>query len=109
MNKLETDGANCQSYLVVENGTADPFDKLVLDLVMFDADGIIARRLAVDIAPIDAGKLSVKVFAIQSLACEAIGRILVNGVLGCEIAGASKEGCLDLVQTGSRASVELIN
>ncbi|MEL6204185.1 MAG: hypothetical protein AAFR47_02580 [Pseudomonadota bacterium] len=109
LNKLEAGGGSCQAYLVLENATEDAFDRLVLDLVMFDPDGIIARRLAVDIAPLAAGKLAVKVFSVQDLACTGIGRVLVNGVLGCEAGGAAREDCLSLVETASRAGVDLIN
>ncbi|MEM6489594.1 MAG: Tat pathway signal sequence domain protein [Pseudomonadota bacterium] len=108
LNKLETDGGSCQSYLVVDNAINAPFDKLVLDLVLFDAEGIIARRLAVDVAPLRAGRQSVKVFAIPQLACEGIGRILVNGVLGCTSEGAPVDGCVERIETTSRAPVELI-
>ncbi|MEM9765467.1 MAG: Tat pathway signal sequence domain protein [Pseudomonadota bacterium] len=109
LNKLEAEGGSCQAYLVLENGTEDAFDRLVLDLVMFDPDGIIARRLAVDLAPLAAGKLAVKVFSVPDLACASIGRVLVNGVLGCEAGGASHEDCLSLVETTSRVDVDLIN
>ncbi|MEM8597880.1 MAG: Tat pathway signal sequence domain protein, partial [Pseudomonadota bacterium] len=109
LNKLETEAENCQSYLVLQNGTADAFDRLVLDLVMFDVDGIIARRLAVDIAPLDASRVAVKVFAVQGFACESISRMLVNGVLGCEAGGAARDDCRQLLAVSSRSDVDLVN
>ncbi|MEO0957573.1 MAG: Tat pathway signal sequence domain protein [Pseudomonadota bacterium] len=109
LNKLEADGNSCQAFLVLQNGTKDAYERFVLDLVMFDADGIIARRLAVDIAPLDAGKLAVKVFAVPEQTCDGIGRVLVNGVLGCQVGGAKRDNCLGLVATSSRAGVDFIN
>ncbi|MEM9765589.1 MAG: hypothetical protein AAF968_24325 [Pseudomonadota bacterium] len=109
LNKLEADGENCQAYLVLNNATEDAFDELLLDLVMFDPEGIIVRRLAVDIAPLPAGRTAVKVFSVQTVACERIGRVLLNGVLACEARGAAREGCLGLLNTSSRTGVELIN
>ena len=52
LNKLEPSGAGCQPYMVFENGTEVDFGSLKLDLVMFDGDGIIALRVAVDGAPL---------------------------------------------------------
>ncbi|MEM1344161.1 MAG: Tat pathway signal sequence domain protein [Pseudomonadota bacterium] len=109
LNKLETEDAACRPHLVLENQTEDDFEKLVLDLVMFDKDAIIARRLAVDIAPLRSGRLAVKVFSIPDLVCEDIGRMLVNGVLDCTASGAARSDCLDLLATRSRAEVDLIN
>ncbi|MEM7508380.1 MAG: hypothetical protein AAF415_16730 [Pseudomonadota bacterium] len=109
LNKLEPKGANCQAYILLENQTDTGFENLSLDLVLFDGDGVIARRLAVEMAPLRAGKTSVKVFGIDGLGCDTIGRLLVNDVLKCTSAGAARDDCLGLIETASRGSVELIN
>ncbi|MEM6358200.1 MAG: Tat pathway signal sequence domain protein [Pseudomonadota bacterium] len=109
LNKMEPQEAACQAFLLIENGTEDAFDSLVLDLVMFDTDGIIARRLAVDVAPLRAGRTSVKVFAMQGVACDGIGRVLVNDVLTCSANGAARDDCFDIIETTSRTGVELMN
>jgi len=56
LNKLEAQGEDCRAYLVFENATADAFTSLKLDLVLFDSDGIIARRLAIEGGPLPAGR-----------------------------------------------------
>ena len=109
LNKLELEDGSCQSYLVLQNGTNASFEGFTLDLVLFDTDGIIARRLAVEMAPLRAGKTSVKVFGLKDLACDAISRILVNDVLECQAAGTPRTDCPDLIETASRGSVELFN
>ncbi|SLN77721.1 hypothetical protein [Oceanibacterium hippocampi] len=107
LNKLEdTDGA-CRAYLVYQNGTQMDFSALKIDLVMFGSDGVINRRLAVDGAPLRAGKTSVRLFDIRGLACAEIARMLVNDVLECEQGGEAKGDCIDLVTTSSRASAVL--
>lgn len=63
LNKLEPQGDACRAYLVLKNGTTSAFETLKLDLVMFDADSVVARRLAVETALLPAGKTSLKVFA----------------------------------------------
>ncbi|MEM9736988.1 MAG: Tat pathway signal sequence domain protein [Pseudomonadota bacterium] len=109
LNKLEDQGSACQAFMVLENGTDLAFESLSLDLVLFDGAGIIARRLAVEMAPLRPGRTSVKVFGIEGIACADLGRILVNDVLSCQAGGAPRDDCLGLVQTSSRAPVELIN
>ncbi len=109
LNKLDGQGSACQAYLVVENATGETFSTLSLDLVMFDAQGVIAKRLAVEMAPLRAGKTSVKVFGIEGTPCAGISRILVNDVLSCATGQAARTGCLDLIETASRSSADLIN
>ena len=86
-DKLEQVEGACRAVLVIENGIGADFEALALDLVVFDADGVIAERLAVDLAPLAAGKASVKAFDIAGLDCADAGRFLMNGVLGCRSLG----------------------
>lgn len=109
LNRLDTEAEACQASLVMENGTETTFEQLVLDLVMFGEDGIIARRLAVDVAPLRAGRMSVKVFAVDRTACESIGRVLLNDVLSCAGGEGPLAGCFELIDTRSRVSAEFLN
>lgn len=104
LNKLEANGHGCQPYLVFANETDINFDSLKLDLVMFDDDGIIARRVAVEGAPLPSGKMVVKAFDIPDLACDRIGRVLLNGLTQCADLEGDRSGCLALIETGSRAA-----
>lgn len=104
LNKLEPNAAGCQPYLVFENATEIDFGSLKLDLVMFDADGIIARRVAVEGAPLPPGKMAVKVFDMPDLTCDRIGRVLFNGLTQCADHAGERSDCLALIDTGSRAA-----
>ena len=108
LNKLEAAGDACRAYLLLSNGTAAAFTSLKLDLVTFDADGIVQRRVAVEAAPIGAGKTSLKVFDISGIQCPAIGRMLLNGVMSCKAAKAELADCLSLVSVSSRAAQPFI-
>ena len=70
LNRLEAAENACRIFLVFENKTAHAFTALKLDLVMFGPDGVIAKRLAVESAPLRAGKTSLKVFDVEGLPCE---------------------------------------
>ncbi len=108
LNKLEPDGDACRAYIVLENRGAQSFEALRLDLVMFDTDGVIARRLAVDAAPLAAGRTSVRVFAISGLACGDIGRVLLNDVLNCADADGEIRDCMERITPESIADVPFI-
>ena len=105
LNRLETVGTACQPYLVFENRTDHALTDLRLDLVMFDADGVVADRLAIDAAPLPAGKTSLVVFQVPSMSCEAIGRLLLNTVIACAGGPVTDSACIGLVETDSRLAV----
>lgn len=105
LNKLEPDGEDCRAYIVLENAADRHYESLRLDLVLFDADGIVARRLAVQAAPLAAGKTSVKVFGIDGLDCGDIGRVLLNDVLECKAGGVGAADCLAAIEPSAAGSV----
>jgi hypothetical protein len=105
LNKLEPQDTACRVYFVMQNGAGSPFEALKLDLVVFDTEGVIARRVAVEGAPLAVDKTVVKLFDLRDLTCESIGRILLNDVLACRDAGGDREDCTALIKPSSRANV----
>lgn len=108
LNKLEAHGDACRAYLVLENKTNDAFQSLKLDLVTFDPQGVVAKRLAVETAPLAASKTSITVFDIAKQDCSGIGRVLLNSILTCRQAGSPRTDCLERVATTARGRVSFI-
>jgi hypothetical protein len=108
LNKLESYEGTCRAYLVLENRTERAFETLKLDLVMFDTVGVVARRLAVETAPLAARKTSLKVFDIDGLSCERVGRVLLNDVMACADTSGVRDDCLGLVVPAARGPMEFI-
>jgi hypothetical protein len=108
LNKLEPASEACRSYVVLQNRTGTAFQTLKLDLVMFDVEGVVAKRLALETAPLPADKTSLKVFDIGGMACEQVGRILLNDVLECAGAEGPQQGCLGLIDVSARGELSLI-
>jgi hypothetical protein len=106
LNKLEQVEGACRIYLVLRNGET-AYDSFKLDVVLFDAGGVIARRVAVETGPLRAERPTVKLFDVQDLRCERIGSVLVNDVLECRPAGDAAD-CLSRVEVSSRADVEIL-
>lgn len=108
LNKLEPQANACRAYLVLQNGTESTFDSLRLDLVAFDVDGIVAKRLAVEAAPLPPGKTSLKLFDMSELSCDGIGHLLLNSVLACGDQNGERADCLDGIDVSAKPGLKLI-
>jgi len=108
LNKLEPRQMDCRAYLVLENGTPDRFSSLKLDLFLFDPEGIVDRRVALQAAPIEGGKTTVKVFDLKDRSCGGIGRMLLNDVSECRTGGDLRTDCLAQIVARSRTSTPFL-
>lgn len=106
LNKLEAEGSTCQAYFVFDNKSRTNYEELKVDLVVFGPDGVVERRFAMDIAPLEAEKRTVKLFELNETSCDEIGSFLVNGVLECKGRPKPKKDCLRQLDLSSRVDVE---
>ena len=84
---------------MVTNNSSTVYQALKLDLVLFQPDGIIGRRFALELGPLKAQKRSVKLFDLD-LPCDKVGSLLINDVLECNGEAGSIPNCLaDLTAT----------
>ena len=85
-----------------------------LDLIIFGSDDVIARRVALDLAPLAPHKTAVRLFDLAGQPCDGIGQMLVNDVLACQQGPAApapdqqRQACLDRLQLASRTKAELV-
>lgn len=107
LNKLETQGSGCRSYLVVQNDSATAFDSYKLDIVLFGQDGVVNRRFAMDLAPLKPQKKSVKLFDLDNVACDKIGSFLINDIVECKTASGPVDDCFAGLTVKSLANVQL--
>jgi hypothetical protein len=104
LNRLEPQGANCRVWMVARNPAAEAVDPLRLDLLMFGKDGVIARRLALDIGPLPESKTQARIFDLAGLGCDSIGSVLLNDVLACGPTPEGRANCLPRIALSSRVS-----
>ena len=107
LNKLEPSDKGCRAYIVVSNPSATPLDAFRLDLVMFQKDGVIGRRFALDLGPLRPNKRAVKLFEMDGTKCEDIGSFLVNDVMECRSGGSAVDDCLGRMKVNSLTKVEI--
>ena len=109
LNKLEQVGAACRSYVVLRNFSGATLERLSLDLVVFDTDGVIDRRLAVELGPAAPGRTRVKAFDMAGLDCGRVARVLLNDVLACEPDPVGEAGgCDTALRVSGRGDVDFI-
>jgi len=107
LNKLETYDKGCRAYMVVNNTTDAAYQSYKLDLVLFQADGVIGRRFALDLAPLKPQKKTVKLFELEGVACDKIGSFLINEVMECKTDAGSQGDCLQRMTTSTLTSVQI--
>ncbi len=107
LNKLEASDKGCRAYVVVSNPTSTSYDAYKLDLVMFQPDGIIGRRFAVDLAPLRPSKRTVKLFELDGTKCDQIGSFLINDVMECRSDAGPVKDCLASMKVNSLTKVEI--
>jgi hypothetical protein len=107
LNKLEPQGQGCRAYVVVQNDDPTAYTAFKLDLVLFQQDGVIGRRFAMDLAPLKAQKRTVKLFDLDNIACDKIGSFLINDIVECKAEAGPVENCLAGVTVKSLTNVQL--
>jgi hypothetical protein len=115
LNKLEPlpgPAAGCRVYFLVSNPDAEAFEQLRLDLILFANDGVIARRIGFDLAPLPPKKTAVRLFDLAGLGCDDIGKMLINDVISCVHKGsqpsdADRAGCLDRLALTSKTKAAI--
>jgi len=107
LNKLEPHGDQCRTYFVVINKKDATFETLKLDLVLFQPDGVIGSRFAVDLAPVKPKKRVVKLFELGDTSCDNIGSFLINEVMECRTDSEPVSNCLEDISVSSLAEAQL--
>lgn len=107
LNKLEPVEKGCRVYTVVDNPGTMGFQTLKLDLILFHTDGVIGRRLMLDLAPLKSSKKTVKMFDLDGTACDKIGSFLVHDVMECKSDSGPVDKCLDAITLKSLSNVQI--
>ena len=107
LNKLEKSDKGCRAYVVVTNPTKTSYDAFKLDLVMFQKDGVVERRFALDLSPVRPDKRSVKLFDLDGARCEEIGSFLINDVMDCRTSIGPATDCLARLKVKTLTKIEI--
>lgn len=107
LNKLEPQAGACRVYLVIANPGGPDIADLKLDFILFNQDQVIEKRVAASLAPVAAGKTTVKLFDIDGQDCARIGSVLINDVMSCGTTEGAIADCAKRITPSSRTAAKL--
>jgi hypothetical protein len=99
LNATETADNRCRMTFLIENKSTRSIDSLTLDLAMFNPQGVIQRRMIVEMGPLRGKRTNVRTFSSDG-ECNQLGAILVNDVSAC--APVEPAACMDGLALSSR-------
>jgi hypothetical protein len=107
LNKLEDTDQGCRSLFVFDNATGHELNRFQVDLILFDQEGVYARQVMLDMAPLSEDKKVVASFLLPDQQCATIGSILVNDLPQCENGAGAQVDCVKLLEVRSRTDTPL--
>ena len=108
LNKVEELGGACVASFVFQNKLGAGLDSFNVELILFDKDGVIVRRLVTAIASMPNGKTRVAVLRLHDGPCTGLSRALVNDILSCRAEGNGELDCLAGLSVMSRSAIDLV-
>ena len=104
LNRIDPLEGACRLTFLAENGLGADLASLSLETVLIDRDGRVERLTLFEFGALPQGVPRVRQFDIAGLACESLGRVLINGVADCSAGDACAAG----LELSSRTDVELV-
>ncbi len=103
-NDLQQAEGGCRAVFVLNNGLDKPLEKLALRVVAFDTAEHATLFLTLDVGALPVGKTRVLRFDLGAgVACDSIGKLVLDDVTSCEGANLDPAGCLAAVSLSSKA------
>lgn len=107
LNAVKSADSGCTLTFLVINGHATQIDKLVYETVLFDPDGQVDRLTLFDFGALPPARPRVRQFTVPGLACDGLGKILINGASTCDAPDLDAAACEAGLMTRSRTAIEV--
>ena len=109
LNATQTLETGCRLTFVIENNMAADLDTAVFETVLFTSEGLVDRLTLFDMQMLPVDRPRVRQFDVANLACETLGRVLINGVQACSGEGIDAAACQGALNPSSRVDgVEML-
>jgi hypothetical protein len=108
LSAAEEQDGTCLMSFVAQNNHPQDIDSAVFETVLFGESGQVARMTLLDFEQLPAGRLRVRQFRFDGMACTAISRILINGAETCTSTNLNANACTDDLKLITRVKTELI-
>ncbi len=108
LNAVKSNEGSCTLTFLALNGHQSPIDKVIYETVLFDASGQVDRLTLFDFGALPPGRPRVRQFTLQGLACDAVGKVLINGAHTCEAPDLAATACEADLILDTRTKIEVI-
>lgn len=108
LNRVKQVETGCELTFLTSSGSSEGVEQVMFEAVLFDTSGAVSLLTLFDFGALPAGRPRVRQFVIPEQKCDALGRILINGVTRCKAAGLSEAACAAGLGLSTRTDVELI-
>ncbi|MDU9004529.1 hypothetical protein [Sedimentitalea todarodis] len=108
LNAVQDVGGACRLTFLVNNETGMEIDKAVFETVIFDTSGGVVSLSLFNFRDLPAERLRVRQFEVPEIACDTVGKALINGANSCIVKGAESDICDKALSLSSRLAVELL-
>ena len=104
LNRIDAIDGACRLTFMAHNMLGADLEALSLETVLIATDGQVERLTLFEFGALPDGVPRVRQFDVPGLACQRLGRVLINGVAEC----SGAEACGEALIFGSRTDVEVI-
>jgi hypothetical protein len=108
LNTAETVQNACKLTFVITNGHMQQVDQAIFETVLFNPAGQVSVITLFDMGALPPGLPRVRQFVVPEVACEDLGRVLINGVSTCTGAQLPEAACTKGLAISTRTSIEVI-
>lgn len=108
LNATQQAEAGCQLTFVVMNGHPLPIERAVFETVLFNKGGMVERFTLIDLGQLPPAKPRVRQFVMPNLACNDLGRVLINGAHACTAPGLDPDACSAGLTLSTKSDVEFL-
>lgn len=105
LNSARDSGGGCRVSFIAFNGTGVVLEKTSYEVVVFDAEGLVAQFLILEFGRLPTNKTKVVQFDLAEQPCGSISRLLINDVAECVSNQETSNVCLDALKTNARTEI----
>lgn len=106
LNNVKPAEIGCRLTYVARNSTGADIESIGFEMVVFDAEGMVDRRLNLEFGAFPDGKTKVLQFDIAGQQCDAISRLLINDAAECTVSEGDAPDCLGLLVPSNRTALD---
>ncbi len=108
LNSVTALEGSCRVTLLATNALSADIGKLVFETVLLDTNGVVERLTLFDLQDLPRGRPRVRQFDVPGLACDNLGKVLINGVSTCDGDGLDPSACSKSLELDSRTDIEVL-